>query len=134
MAYLLRNRINLSSSISRLFADKELAVVANVGTLVQPTSRLQYQSQAARVRTSLFSYSDQQWQTSNPTSLGATGWADRAAGIVAAPNPSRFPTSFSVAGNSIMGNGRDNAPGLSQLRGSPDLIGSRLYLAARSDV
>ena len=93
--------------LASLFSSRELAVVANVGSLVQPTTRAQYQSQVAPVPSNLFSHSDQQrqWQTSNPTGLGATGWGGRVADLVASQNLSKFPTFFSVAGNSIMGTG-----------------------------
>ena len=65
------------SELASLFANKELAVVANVGSLVQPTTRAQYQSQSAPVPVNLFSHSDQQlqWQTSIPSGHSATGWA-----------------------------------------------------------
>src|SRR5579875_1906677 len=70
--------------IASLFSNKELAVVANVGTLVQPTTRAQYQNLSAPVPLNLFSHSDQQqqWQTSIPNGPSATGWAGRAADII----------------------------------------------------
>ncbi len=95
------------SELASLFGNKELAVVANVGTLVNPTTRAQYIAQSTPVPLNLFSHSDQQnqWQTSVPTGSSPTGWAGRAADIVASQNLSNFPTFFSVAGNSVMGAG-----------------------------
>jgi len=60
----------------------------------------------------LFSHSDQQvqWQTSIPAGNSPTGWAGRAADIVASQNTSGFPTFFSVAGNSLMGTGVSTQP------------------------
>src|SRR5271156_480236 len=54
------------AEVASLFSTKELAVVANVGALVQPLTRAQYQSQQAAIPLNLFSHSDQQlaWQTS----------------------------------------------------------------------
>lgn len=100
------------SELASLFSNKELAVVANVGSLVQPTTRAQYQGQAAPVPVNLFSHSDQQlqWQTSIPTGHSPTGWAGRAADLVTAQNLSNFPTFFSVAGNSLMGTGAETQP------------------------
>ncbi len=100
------------SEIASMFSTKELAVVANVGSLVQPTTRAQYQAQTAPVPVNLFSHSDQQiqWQTSIPTGHSPTGWAGRAADLVASQNTSSFPTFLSVAGNSLMGNGADTQP------------------------
>ena len=57
-----------------LFAGGQLALLANVGTLTQPTTRAQY---AKGVRPeSLYSHSDQQtqWQTSLSEASSATGW------------------------------------------------------------
>jgi uncharacterized protein (DUF1501 family) len=98
--------------LASLFSNKELAVVANVGSLVQPTTRAQYLSQAAPLPVNLFSHSDQQvqWQTSVPEGNSPTGWAGRAADLVSSKNLSKFPTFFSVAGNSLMGNGVSTQP------------------------
>ena len=98
--------------LASLFTNKELAVVSNVGSLVQPTTRAQYQSQTAPVPVNLFSHSDQQlqWQTSIPSGHSPTGWAGRAADLVAPQNLSNFPAFFSVAGNSLMGTGLNTQP------------------------
>jgi len=98
--------------LASLFSNKELAIVANVGSLVQPTTRAQYLSQAAPVPLNLFSHSDQQlqWQTSIPSGHSPTGWAGRAADLVAGQNLSSFPTFLSVAGNSLMGTGATTQP------------------------
>ncbi len=100
------------SELASLFTNKELAVVANVGSLVQPTTRAQYLGQATPVPVNLFSHSDQQlqWQTSIPSGHSATGWAGRAADLVAGQNLSNFPAFFSVAGNSLMGTGVTTQP------------------------
>ena len=100
------------TELASLFSNKELAVVANVGSLVQPTTRAQYQAQAAPVPLNLFSHSDQQivWQTSAPMGHSSTGWAGRAADVVSSQNLSSFPTFLSVAGNSLMGNGAATQP------------------------
>ena len=63
----------------------------------------------------LFSHSDQQlqWQTSVAQGNSPTGWAGRAADYIEAQkiNSSNFPVFFSVAGNALMGDGRDHAAG-----------------------
>jgi len=95
--------------LASLFSTKELAVVANVGSLVQPLTRAQYQSPQALVPSNLFSHSDQQmqWQTSIAQGNATTGWAGRVADYIAAQgmNSSSFPTFMSVAGNTIEGTG-----------------------------
>lgn len=100
--------------IASLFSSKELAVVANVGALVQPLTRDQYQSQQAAIPLNLFSHSDQQlaWQTSIAQGHSPTGWAGRAADYIASQNinSSAFPTFFSVAGNVVEGTGAATQP------------------------
>ncbi|HEX3743273.1 MAG TPA: DUF1501 domain-containing protein [Bryobacteraceae bacterium] len=102
------------SELASLFSSKELAVVANVGSLVQPLTRAQYQSQQAPLPTNLFSHSDQQlqWQTSVAQGNSPTGWAGRVADYVEAQklNTSTFPVFFSVAGNALLGNGVTTQP------------------------
>ena len=64
--------------------DKRLAIVANVGTLVEPTTRAQYLSGNAHLPPQLFSHSDQevQWQTSWPDVPPKTGWGGRLADLL----------------------------------------------------
>jgi len=102
------------AEVSSLFASKELAVVANVGSLVQPLTRDQYQQAQAPIPLNLFSHSDQQlqWQTSVAQGNGSTGWAGRAADYIASQNinSSAFPTFVSMNGNSLLGTGADTQP------------------------
>ena len=74
------------AEVASLFSSKELAVVANIGPLVQPLTRAQYQSQQAAIPLNLFSHADQQlaWQTSIAQGNSPTGWAGRAADYIAA--------------------------------------------------
>jgi uncharacterized protein (DUF1501 family) len=99
----------LLTEVASLFSSKELAVVANVGSLVQPINRAQYLAQQTPVPSNLFSHSDQQaqWQTSVAQGSATTGWAGRAADYIAAQgvNSSGFPTFLSVAGNTLEGSG-----------------------------
>jgi uncharacterized protein (DUF1501 family) len=102
------------TEIASLFSSKELAVVANAGSLVQPLTRDQYQSQQAPIPLNLFSHSDQQlaWQTAIAQGHSPTGWAGRAADYIASQkiNSSSFPAFFSVAGNVVEGNGAQTQP------------------------
>jgi len=102
------------AEVANLFGSKELAVVANVGSLVQPLTRDQYQHSQAPVPNNLFSHSDQQlqWQTSVAQGNRATGWAGRAADYIASQNinPGSFPAFVSVNGNSLLGTGAVTQP------------------------
>jgi uncharacterized protein (DUF1501 family) len=100
--------------LASMFASKELAVVANVGSLVQPLTRSQYQASQSPIPLNLFSHSDQQlqWQTSIAQGNSPTGWAGRAADYIEAQkiNSSTFPVFFSVAGNALLGTGATTQP------------------------
>jgi uncharacterized protein (DUF1501 family) len=80
------------SHLQTLFGEKKLAIVQNVGTLLRPTTKAQYNSGLAAYRPpQLFSHSDQvtQWQTSIPDQPPATGWGGRVADILhSISNPS----------------------------------------------
>jgi uncharacterized protein (DUF1501 family) len=100
--------------MANLFSSKELAVVANVGSLVQPLTQIQYQNDSAPLPLNLFSHADQQlqWQSSIAQGNSPTGWGGRAADYVASQqtNSSDFPTFLSVAGNSLQGSGTSTQP------------------------
>jgi len=100
----------LLKELASLFSSKELAVVANVGSLVQPVTRAMYQGPQAPVPANLFSHLDQQsqWQTSIAQGNSVTGWAGRAADYVLAQkiNLGTFPTVVSLSGNVLEAAGR----------------------------
>lgn len=88
-------------SVHPLWAQDKLAVVANVGNIIQPTTRTQYLANAVALPTNLFSHSDQvlQMQTATPGGSGGTGWAGRVADSVASLNgAATFPVSISMSG------------------------------------
>lgn len=89
-------------NLRNLYNQNKAAMVFNVGTLVRPTTKVQYQQNQVPLPRNLYSHSDQQsqWQTSNPTVAGGTGWGGRVADVVAPVTP--FPAGVSVAGNSAL--------------------------------
>ncbi len=70
--------------LKNLFATGKLAVMANVGTLVEPTTQAQYKALSVRLPPQLFSHNDQQaqWQSSVPDRPFKTGWGGRMADLV----------------------------------------------------
>ena len=102
------------AEVASLFSSKELAVVANVGSLVQPLTRAQYQGQQMPIPLNLFSHSDQQlqWQTAVAQGHSPTGWAGRAADYIAGSgfNTEKFPVFVSMAGNALEGTGVQTQP------------------------
>ena len=101
--------------IQALYNQGKAAVVANVGMLVNPINKQQYQN-GAQVPMNLFSHSDQQqqWQTAPGPNSPRNGWGGRAGDILAALNqPSTFPTGVSLAGNSLFLTGQNPAASVS---------------------
>ena len=99
--------------IQALFNNKNAALVANVGTLLQPTTRAQYLA-GSTVPTNLFSHSDQQleWQNASQSGATSTGWAGRIADLIGGQyNPSgQIPMITSVAGDTLFCNGASSTP------------------------
>jgi uncharacterized protein (DUF1501 family) len=93
----------LMGSLQTMFnTDKRLAIVANVGPLVMPTTKTQYGQSTFPRPASLFSHNDQQntWQTFKPE--GATiGWGGRLGDLLASQNSRSVFTSISAAGNAV---------------------------------
>jgi len=95
-------------SLQTLFGQGRLAVMANVGTLIQPTTKTQYQSRTVAVPTSLFSHNDQQstWQALG-TEGARAGWGGRFADLVASSNGANsLFTAVSAAGNAVFLSGQ----------------------------
>lgn len=92
------------ASLGPAWVEGRLAVLANVGMLVQPTTRAQYLAKSVALPSNLFSHSDQilAMQTGDPNGSGGTGWAGRAADAVNSLNgAANFPASFSTSGAAI---------------------------------
>jgi len=92
-----------AQSLHGLFAAGRVAVVANVGPLVEPLNRTQYQG-SGRKPYQLFSHSDQvtQWQTAYSSTRGQTGWGGRIADEVVSLNGGNgFPVVTSIAGTQV---------------------------------
>jgi len=91
--------------LQSLWAAGSLAIVANVGTLVQPLTKAQYLSTTTPKPESLFSHIDQQhqWQASiSSTSSSNSGWGGRLADQLAALNVnSSVPPMISTGGNNL---------------------------------
>jgi uncharacterized protein (DUF1501 family) len=100
-------------SVLPYWATGQLAIVANVGLLVQPTTQAQYQAAITGgppvpLPTNLFSHADQQvqMQAGIPSSSASTGWAGRVADAVTSQNAgTSFPPSVSVSGPALFSKG-----------------------------
>jgi uncharacterized protein (DUF1501 family) len=99
--------------IQTLFNNNNAAFVANVGTLVQPLTRAQYQS-GQNAPVNLFSHPDQQleWQNAAQSAATPTGWAGRMADVLGASynQSASIPMVTSVAGDTLFCNGNSTTP------------------------
>ncbi len=87
-----------------LFAQKKLALVANTGVLLAPTTREKFFKGSVPIPPQLFSHADQQahWHTSWPDQTPRTGWGGRLADAVNAQNPNaQVSMSISLAGSNL---------------------------------
>ncbi len=85
------------------FEAGKLAFVANVGTLVEPVTKAQYNASQS-LPLGLFSHSDQaeQWQTSLPDHRSGIGWGGRMADLLKSLNPQdKFSMNISLAGSNV---------------------------------
>lgn len=92
---------------------KNLAILANVGTLVQPTTQAMYKAYQ-NLPQNLFSHSDQQdqWQSAQLTGVPLSGWAGKVADSLqsAYNSAAKFPPILSVSGNAIFCTGINSQP------------------------
>jgi uncharacterized protein (DUF1501 family) len=72
------------AGIASLFDTGRAAFVSNVGPLVEPTSKLQFQNQSVVLPPQLFSHNDQQdqWHSLKGATVSKTGWAGRIADLI----------------------------------------------------
>ena len=85
-----------------LFNAGQLSVLLNVGSLIQPTTKAQYQAGSVPLPPKLFSHNDQQsfWQSSSPEGA-ASGWGGRMGDLFASGNGNATFTCIGVGGNAV---------------------------------
>ena len=85
-----------------IFNAGALSIALNVGTLVQPTTKAQYNARSVPVPPKLFSHNDQSsyWQASAPEGA-SSGWGGRMGDLLASGNGNSTFTCVSVAGNAV---------------------------------
>jgi uncharacterized protein (DUF1501 family) len=91
---------------------KNVAVLANVGSLVTPLTQTDYLQQSKAIPLNLFSHLDQQTelQTSMAQGFATTGWGGRLADAMQGCNSTGFPTIVSVGGNALFTTGSQTNP------------------------
>ena len=95
------------SPLLPIFNSGNMGVMLNVGTLIQPTTKLQYTNKTAPLPPKLFSHNDQQsvWQSSSPE--GATsGWGGRMGDLFESGNTNTTFTCVNASGNAVFLSGK----------------------------
>jgi uncharacterized protein (DUF1501 family) len=91
--------------IRDLFNQNKVAVVSNVGPLVEPLTKTTYQNGTGKKPLQLFSHSDQigLFQTAVANDVLQTGWGGRVADLTSVLNgASSFPQNVSIAGVNLL--------------------------------
>ena len=129
----------LTNMASMFNVNRKLAVVANTGVLLAPTTLAEYKNKSVPLPPQLFSHSDMQshWQTMHADYPADTGWGGRLADLFRTANSGRLPVSVSLGGGGLFMKG--DAVSAYQVtptryrNGSID-VESRIAVAPRADV
>ena len=100
-------------NLSQAFAQGNAAFIANVGSLVQPTTAAQYQAAQVQLPDALMSHQDQQqvWETGGYHSGTGPGWAGLAADRLSSSyNANNLPMVTLLGGATNFGLGHSTAP------------------------
>lgn len=90
-----------------IFNAGKMAVMLNVGTLVQPTTKAQYTAKSVKLPPKLLSHNDQQsyWQASGAEGA-PSGWGGRIGDLFQSGNDTSALTCINVSGNAVFLTGR----------------------------
>jgi uncharacterized protein (DUF1501 family) len=92
------------AGVAGLFESARCAVIANVGPLIAPTSKAQYQAKSVPLPPQLFSHNDQQdqWHSLRGLNTTKSGWAGRVADVLASQVSSQqLALNVSLSGNTL---------------------------------
>lgn len=107
-----------------LFDGGQLGVLLNIGTLIQPTTKLQYTNKSVKLPAKLFSHNDQQstWQSSAPEGA-LSGWGGRIGDLFESGNGNSTFTCVNVSGNAVFMSGKSAVQYQVSTNGSVPLAG-----------
>ncbi len=97
--------------LKALFDAGTMAPLLNVGPLIAPLTRAQYDNGSVPRPAKLFSHNDQQstWQSSQPEGSRA-GWGGRMGDLALTSNTNAMFTAISATGNAVFLSGQNTAP------------------------
>ncbi|HMA11415.1 MAG TPA: DUF1501 domain-containing protein [Steroidobacteraceae bacterium] len=114
------------TAMQGLFNAAHAAVVANVGPLVRPTTKQQYQTPGWDLPPQLFSHNDQQdqWHSLRGRQLLKTGWGGRVAdALLAQTGAQQLPLAVSLAGQTLFEAGTSARPYVMGTNGATNFAG-----------
>jgi uncharacterized protein (DUF1501 family) len=113
------------SLLKPMFDANRMAVLLNIGTLIEPTTAAQYAARSVLLPPKLFSHNDQQsvWQASSPEGA-STGWGGRMGDLFASGNGKATFTAVSAAGNAVYLSGKSTSQYQVSSSGSVKIGGS----------
>ena len=125
------------AGVQGLFNSAHAAVVANIGPLIRPTTKQQYQTPGWELPPQLFSHNDQQdqWHSLRGRQLLKTGWGGRVAdALLARTGAQQLPLAVSLAGQTLFEAGTNARPYVMGSTGASSFAGfgaSGISLARR---
>ncbi len=90
--------------VKQLFDQGQLAFIPNVGMMVQPTTKQQYQDGSVPLPLGLFSHADQikHWQTASPALRSSIGWGGKVADLLQSMNDNQtISMNISLSGTNV---------------------------------
>jgi len=103
------------SAMRRRYNRGDLAVVQNVGNLIEPITRDNFLQESRQIPADLFGHNTQQEQwlkglSSRPTGVTNSGWGGRIADLVRDANTTSLPPTFSIYGSNFWQPGNRTTP------------------------
>jgi uncharacterized protein (DUF1501 family) len=114
------------SDMQQMFENNSLAFLANVGTLIEPSTKSDIQNKVVKTPLGLFSHADQiqQWQTGKPHERTNVGWGGKIADLVRDMNSNQnISMNISLQGSNIFQRGDYVVPYAITNNGSVGLSG-----------
>lgn len=112
--------------MQQLFESGNLAFLANVGTLIEPSTKTDIQNKVVKTPLGLFSHADQiqQWQTGRPHERTNIGWGGKIADLVQSMNSNQnISMNISLKGSNIFQRGDQIVPYAISNQGSVGING-----------
>ena len=112
--------------VASLFESSRCAVMANVGPLIAPTTKAQYQQGSVPLPPQLFSHNDQQdqWHSLRGKAVSKTGWAGRIADLLASQvSGQQLALNVSLSGNTFFQAGQVATPYIMGAAGATTFTG-----------